>query len=127
MGMCEVVFLEDGDLDKDETKEVVDRERFTKQVERKLVPKLGNYLLDKKHTFVILDNATIHHSEKILRLITDAGAKTTYLHPYSPYLNPIELMFEIYKKYMDLFLIKFYQCCYLKHFPKTGKPFDKDI
>ena len=46
----------------------------------------------------MLDNATIHHSEKIIDLVKDSGARIVYLPPYSPDLNPIELMFSLYKK-----------------------------
>jgi hypothetical protein len=48
--------------------------------------------------WVILDNATVHHSQKIQDLITSAGAIILYLSPYSPDKNPIELMFNEWKK-----------------------------
>ena len=62
------------------------------------MPVLGNYALCQENCIVILDNATIHHSEEIVRLIESKGAKIIYLPPYSPDLNPIELMFGIYKQ-----------------------------
>ena len=61
------------------------------------MPVLGNYALCQKNSIVILDNTTIHHSEEIVQLIEGAGAKIIYLPFYSPDLNPIELMFGVYK------------------------------
>ena len=61
------------------------------------MPILGNYALCKKNSIVILDNATIQHSEDVVRLIESTKAKIIYLTFYSPDLNPIELMFEVYK------------------------------
>ena len=95
---CEVIFREDGDDDPIETRGTVDRKRFTQWVRQKLCPKLGKYHLRQDNSIVILDNATIHHSEEIVNLIRATGAKIIYLPPYSPDLNPIELMFGIYKR-----------------------------
>jgi transposase len=47
-----------------------------------------------------MDNASIHISGEIEALIESVGAKVVYLPPYSPDLNPIELMFGHYKKYL---------------------------
>ena len=94
---CEVVFRENGENDLDETRGTVDKIRFTQWIVQKLIPVLGKYVLGEENSIVILDNATIHHSEEIVRLIEKAGAKIMYLPPYSLDLNPIELMFGIYK------------------------------
>ena len=67
-------------------------------MQQQLVPVLGNCALCQENSIVILDNATIHHSEEIVGLIESKGAKIIYLPPYSPDLNPIELMFGIYKQ-----------------------------
>ena len=95
--VCEVIYREDGDNDPIETRGTVDRKRFTQWVDQKLCPKLGKYHLRQPNSIVILDNATIHHSEEIVKMIQATGAKIIYLPPYSPDLNPIELMFGIYK------------------------------
>ena len=47
---------------------------------------------------MVLDNASIHHSEQIVELIQSTGAEILYTAPYSPDLNPIELMFANYKQ-----------------------------
>ena len=46
---------------------------------------------------MILDNASIHHDDEVVKMIEEAGAKVIYTAPYSPDLNPIELMFAVYK------------------------------
>ena len=66
-------------------------------VEEYLVPNLGNFFNDEPRSVVILDNASIHHSEKVVELIESAGAYVLYTSPYSPDLNPIEYMFKLYK------------------------------
>jgi hypothetical protein len=76
----------------------IDRDRFERWVEEKLVPQLGNYAFGEPRSIVILDNATIHHSDRIVQMIEDKGARILYLPPYSPDLNPIELFFSSYKK-----------------------------
>lgn len=53
----------------------IDRERFELWVEQKLVPVLGNYSLREPRSLVVLDNATIHHSDTIVELIEGTGAK----------------------------------------------------
>ncbi len=43
-----------------------------------------------KGTFVVMNNATFHTSERIQKEIEAAGCLLEYLPPYSPDLNPIE-------------------------------------
>lgn len=76
----------------------INRTRFEQWVEDKLVPVLGDYSLRQPRSLVVMDNATIHHSDRIVNLIEDTGARVVYLPPYSPDLNPIELMFAAYKR-----------------------------
>ena len=76
----------------------INRERFEQWVEEKLVPVHGNYANGHPRSVVVLDNATIHHSDRIRNLVMNAGAVLLYLPPYSPDLSPIELMFSSYKK-----------------------------
>ena len=54
---------------------------------------LGDYAKGEPRSVVVLDNASVHHSEYVVHVITTAGAKVIYTAPYSPDLNPIELMF----------------------------------
>jgi len=47
-----------------------------------------------------MDNATIHHTERIEQMCRDAGVKLVYLPPYSPDLNPIEEFFAELKAFV---------------------------
>ena len=90
-----------------ETCEIVEREGiaggtvdtgvFTHWLNDNVIPVLGRYNLHEPHSIVVLDNASIHHTDEIVELIENAGAMVLYLAPYSPDLNPIELMFGQYK------------------------------
>lgn len=43
---------------------------------------------------VVLDNLSSHKSQAVRRAIRDAGAHLLFLPPYSPDLNPIEMIFS---------------------------------
>ena len=57
---------------------------FEAFIAQKLVPHLW------PGACVIMDNCSIHKSETIEQLITQAGSKLIYLPPYSPDFSPIE-------------------------------------
>ncbi|CEI87214.1 hypothetical protein RMCBS344292_01632 [Rhizopus microsporus] len=44
-----------------------------------------------KGRYLVMNNATIQKVEEIQTLIVNHSYKVTYLPPYSPFLNPIEL------------------------------------
>ena len=48
-----------------------------------------------------MDNATTHMCNEVEYLIQQAGAVLLYTAPYSPDLNPIEKMFNVYKAYLS--------------------------
>ena len=93
----DLVRRENGSNDTNPERGTVDSERFEAWVEEYLVPNLGNFFNNEPRSVVILDNASIHHSEKVVELIESAGAYVLYTSPYSPELNPIEYMFKSYK------------------------------
>jgi transposase len=64
-------------------------EAFVKQV---LVPQL------RPGDVVILDNLSSHKRASIAKRIQDAGATLLFLPPYSPDLNPIEMIFSKIKQ-----------------------------
>jgi len=78
----------------------VDGEYFVQWVRKKLCPVLGNYERGEPRSVVVLDNASIHHSDEVVDLIHATGAVIIYSAPYSPTLNPIENYFSMYKKYL---------------------------
>ena len=53
-----------------------------------------------KGDIVIMDNLTSHKVKGVLEPIIAAGASVIYLPPYSPDLNPIELMWSKMKAYL---------------------------
>jgi transposase len=65
----------------------VNREVFEAFVEQVLLPQL------KPGDIVVMDNLSSHKGERITELIESVGAEVRYLPPYSPDLNPIEMIF----------------------------------
>ena len=49
---------------------------------------------------MVMDNCSIHHVERIIKLIESTGSLVVFLPPYSPDLNPIELAFAHVKAYL---------------------------
>ena len=78
----------------------VDRDAFKEWVRHFLVPNLGNFTRGERRSIVVMDNASTHMDEEVGTMIRNAGALLLYTAPYSPDLNPIEKMFNLYK--MDL-------------------------
>lgn len=55
-----------------------------------------------KETIAVVDNASIHTSKKfraMLEIWESQGLKVFYLPPYSPQLNPIEILWKFMKYY----------------------------
>jgi len=65
---------------------------FAAFVERVLVPVL------RPGDIVVMDNLSSHKSVRVQRLIEAAGVSLRYLPPYSPDLNPIEMVFSKIKQ-----------------------------
>ena len=70
----------------------VNADVFEAFVEQVLVPDL------KPADVVVMDNLSSHKRNKTRRLIESAGAALLFLPPYSPDLNPIELIFAKIKQ-----------------------------
>ncbi|MGH7094011.1 MAG: transposase [Stellaceae bacterium] len=64
---------------------------FVTYVQRCLVPTL------KSGDIVVMDNLSSHKVAGVREAIEAAGATLRYLPPYSPDLNPIELLFSKFK------------------------------
>lgn len=65
----------------------IDGDLFEAFVSQVLVPNL------RGGDVVVLDNLSSHKRARTRKLIESAGAKLLYLPPYSPDLNPIEMVF----------------------------------
>jgi transposase len=61
---------------------------FLAYVQQQLVPML------QPGDIVVMDNLSAHKVAGVREAIASAGAKVVYLPPYSPDLNPIELVFS---------------------------------
>ena len=70
----------------------VNRDVFEAFVEQVLVQEL------RPGDVVIMDNLSSHKSAKTRELIEGAGANLVFLPPYSPDLNPIEMVFSKVKQ-----------------------------
>jgi transposase len=69
-------------------------ELFKEYVSKCLAPTL------QKGDIVIMDNLTAHKVKGVADLIAAAGADVVYLPPYSPELNPIEMMWSKVKAHL---------------------------
>ena len=49
----------------------------------------------KSRDIVVMDNLSVHKNKDVEKIINLVGAKVKYLPPYSPDLNPIEMMWKI--------------------------------
>ena len=70
----------------------VNREVFEAFVEQVLLPHL------KPGDIVVMDNLSSHKGKRVVELIESIGAEVRYLPPYSPDLNPIEMIFSKIKQ-----------------------------
>lgn len=70
----------------------INGEVFEAFVEQVLVPEL------RPGDIVIMDNLSSHKRERVRELVEDAHAQLEYLPPYSPDLNPIEMVFSKIKQ-----------------------------
>jgi transposase len=75
----------------------MDGEIFSVYVEQVLAPTL------RAGDVVVMDNLSAHKRPQIQRLIEAAGAKVLYLPPYSPDLNPIEMIWSKIKRLLRSF------------------------
>jgi transposase len=65
-----------------------DTEVFRAYVQEVLVPTL------RSGDLVVMDNLAPHKNEQPIALIRQVGAEAVFLPPYSPDLNPIEMMWS---------------------------------
>lgn len=74
----------------------LNREKFKEYLREYLLPTL------KPGDIVIADNLKAHKGDGISELVASVGAVIIYLPPYSPDLNPIELMWSKIKAYLRM-------------------------
>ena len=78
----------------------VTEEVFVKFVRNCLLPVLQPFNGTNSHSVVVMDNASVHHYEEVVDIVTGVGAIIRHLPPYSPELNPIENAFSKVKAFL---------------------------
>ena len=73
---------------------------FVRFIRTSLLPILQPFNGFNSHSVVVMDNASIHHYEQVVDIITGVGAVVRFLPPYSPELNPIEHVFSKVKAFL---------------------------
>ena len=82
------------------TEENVNGDTFENFIGTCLLPQLMPFNGINTHSVVVMDNCSVHHMERVGEMITSVGALIKYLPPYSPDLNPIELVFSKVKSFV---------------------------
>ena len=80
--------------------ENVNGEKFLAFIERNLLPNLMPFDGVNSNSIVVMDNASIHHVEGVVNMISEIGALVYFLPPYSPDYAPIEECFAKVKNAM---------------------------
>lgn len=78
----------------------VDSTAFQSFLDMELASKLLPFNGVNPRSVVIMDNASIHHADKVVESLEDLGVLVYFLPPYSPDLNPIEELFSKVKQEM---------------------------
>ena len=90
----------EGILDVDLTSESVNGDTFYDFICGTLIPNMHPYDGQSQNSVVVMDNCSIHHTNRVQQLLDDVGIILIYLPPYSPDLNPIESAFGFVKSYL---------------------------
>jgi transposase len=56
-----------------------------------------------------MDNLSVHKVEQVRELIESVGAQLVYLPPYSPELNPIEMLWSKVKQFLRAWAARDYE------------------
>ena len=89
-----------GILDTFITSDNVNAEVFQEFVEKSLIRHVMPFNGYNPHSIVILDNASIHHTDAVVNLLQSIGVLVHFLPPYCPDLNPIEEAFSKVKYHL---------------------------
>ena len=78
----------------------INGDTFCDFVERCLVPILQLFNGTNDRSIVVMDNASIHHVDRVVTKVQNTGALLRFLPPYSPDFNPIEELFSKVKAFL---------------------------
>ena len=73
---------------------------FSDFITRCLLPLLQPFDGQNSRSIVVMDNASIHHVDKVVDAVLGTGAILRFLPPYSPDLNPLEESFAKVKAFL---------------------------
>ena len=94
----------EGVLDAYITANTVDSETFLEFIDTSLIRHILPFNGVNPHSVIVMDNASIHHTDLIADTLQSLGVLVHYLPAYSPDLNPIEEAFSKMKSYIVTFL-----------------------
>jgi len=77
----------------------VDEEVFLDFLEKSVLPHLLPFNGVDPHSILLMDNASIHHTDGVISLFQSIGALVHFIPPYSQDLNPIEECFSKVKAF----------------------------
>jgi len=83
------------------TEDTVNGDVFLDFLYTQLLPILCPFNGSNPNSIVVMDNASIHHTDAVVNAICGVGALIRFLPPYSPDLNPIEFVFGEVKQYVQ--------------------------
>lgn len=82
----------------------ITQEIFENWLEEDLLPVVPR--IEGLPIILVMDNAAIHHSERIITLCSLFNVQLEYLPPYCPWFNPIETSFHDIKSFIRRFYIE---------------------
>ena len=88
----------------------VDRDKFCDYLGKSVLP--STLLFDgvNPRSILVMDNASIHHVDKVQEMMDNAGCLLWFLPAYSPDLNPIEEVFSQVKRSLQRSTAIFQAC-----------------
>ncbi|XP_028408665.1 uncharacterized protein LOC114531222 [Dendronephthya gigantea] len=92
-----------------------DMEQFEFAMEHFVIPYVGSVARNEPCSVVVMDNCSIHNSNKTIETIRKKGGVVFFLPPYSPDMNPIEEAFGTAKTWLqrnDNICVKYPKRCF---------------